>query len=106
MKRKKVTVSPLASPRYALDVTEKPGHGIPHAEGRTEQRAYVVTIHTKVFVPIARLDITARLPERPAPAVRLVDGIAADPSRLEGSFPKTDSEGEPTKNLGVNHQYH
>jgi hypothetical protein len=107
MKRKiKATVSPLPPPRYALGVSEKHGHESPHAEGRTEQRACLITIDTKAFVHIARPDITAPLPERPAQAVRPADGIRGDPPHLEGSFRKTDCGAAPTNNLGFSHEYH
>lgn len=38
-----------------------------------------MTIDTKAFVPIARPDITARLPERPAQEVRPADSLRGDP---------------------------
>jgi hypothetical protein len=64
---KKATVSPLVPPRYKPIVSEKHGHDNPYGEGWIGKKACLLTIETIVSVAIARLDITAGLPERDLP---------------------------------------
>jgi hypothetical protein len=64
---KKAMVSPLMPPCYASSMSKKYGHASLYAKGLVGEKAYLVTINTRVFMTIAKLDITFGLSERCPP---------------------------------------
>jgi hypothetical protein len=54
----------LLPPCYALSVCDENGLKSPHADGRIEEKEFLVTINKGVVVTVTRQDIVAGLPER------------------------------------------
>jgi hypothetical protein len=64
---KKVVVSSLMPPHYALRMRDKHGHDSLHVKGWIREKACLVTIDTGSSMTIPRPDITAGLPKGDQP---------------------------------------